>query len=359
MRTGDALRRLRSTHWFRIGVAAVGAALVLTALFALAGHGHVSITLQSALVHAVGMTVLVSLTLPQLVRALAAQPTAVRWIVKLAALAGLALVGTALACGVITALALRPREPFWLCYRHDFSISVLITLMLGIGMGLYDVQRRRLEAVTSALRERELEHERARKMAIEARLASLEARLQPHFMFNTLNAISALIQEDPDEAERTVERLAALLRFSLDATERGVVPLEHELKIVTDYVEIERTRFGARLDYAIDVAPEVAGAEVPPLTLQPLVENSVKHAIAPRPTGGRLRIEAAIDGDRLRLSVWDDGPGFTADAMRPGHGLDTLRARLAARFSADAGLSIARRDNGMLVTVLLPRAAAR
>jgi signal transduction histidine kinase len=355
----DTLRRLKSAQWLRIGAAAVGAALMLTALFALAGHGDISITLQSALVHAVGMTVLVSLTLPPLVWALAAQPAALRWIVKLAALTAVALIGTALACGVITLLGLRPMEPFWLCYRHDFSISVLITLMLGIAMGLYDVQRRRLDAVTSALRERELEHERARKMALEARLASLEARLQPHFMFNTLNAISALIQEDPAEAERTVERLAALLRFSLDATERGLVPLEHELKIVTDYVEIERTRFGPRLGYTIDVAPEVAGADVPPLTLQPLVENSVKHAIAPRPAGGRLRIEAALADDRLRLSVWDDGPGFTADAMQPGHGLDTLRGRLAARFGADASLSIARRDGGTLVTVLLPRAGTR
>jgi signal transduction histidine kinase len=355
----DMLRRVRSTHWFRVGVAAVGAALVLTALFALAGHSDISITLQSALVHAVGMTVLVSVAMPQLNRALAARPPAIRWIVKMTALVPLALLGTAVASGVITLLRLRPAEPFWICYRHDFSINVLITLMLGIGMGLYDVQRRRLDAVTTTLRERELEHERERKMALEARLASLEARLQPHFMFNTLNAISALIQEDPAEAERTVERLAALLRFSLDATERGLVPLEHELKIVTDYVEIERTRFGPRLAYTIDIQPEAAGADVPPLTLQPLVENSVKHAIAPRPAGGRLRIEAALADDGLRLSVWDDGPGFTADAMRPGHGLDTLRGRLAARFGADASLSVARRDGGTLVTVQLPRAGTR
>jgi len=355
----DTLRRLRATHWFRIGAAAVGAAVMLTALFALAGHSHISITLQSALLHAAGMTVLVSLTVPRLNGALMGRPTAMRWSVKLAALAALALVGAALACAGITLLGLRPNEPFWLCYRHDFSIAVLITLTLGISMGLYDAQRRRLDAVTSALRERELEHERARKMALEARLASLEARLQPHFVFNTLNAISALIQEDPDEAERTVERLAALLRFSLDATERGVVPLEHELTIVTDYVEIERTRFGDRLEYALDIAPDAAGADVPPLTLQPLVENSVKHAIAPRPSGGRLRIEAAAAGHRLRLSVWDDGPGFTADAMRPGHGLDTLRARLAARFGADASLCVARQDGGTLVTVLLPRASTR
>ena len=181
--------------------------------------------------------------------------------VKIIALVPLALIGTALACAVITLVGLRPAEPFWLCYRHDFSISVLITLMLGVSMGLYEVQRQRLDALTATLRARELAHERERKMALEAQLASLEARLQPHFMFNTLNAISALIQDDPAEAERTVERLAALLRFSLDATERGLVPLEHELKIVTDYLDIERTRFGDRLAYAIEIPPDIPRVE--------------------------------------------------------------------------------------------------
>src|SRR2546430_8830098 len=249
------MRRLTSTHWFRVGTPSVSAAVVLTALFALAGASHITVTLR-----------------------------------------------------------------------------------------------------TAAVRERELDHERARKMALEARLASLEARLQPHFMFNTLNAISALIQDNPDEAERTVERLAALLRFALDATERGLVPLAHELKIVTDYVEIERTRFGARLAYSIDVQPEAAGCEVPPLAVQTLVENSIKHAIAPRPGGGRLRVEASASGEHVLLSVWDDGPGFTGDAMRAGHGLDNLRARLAARFGAGASLEVGRRDGGTRVTVALPRA---
>ena len=332
------------------------AAFLLTALFALAGHRYISITLQSALVYATCMTVLVSLTMPRLRAHLESRPTPTRWTLRIAILLALAGVGTMLASGVLTVLGVRPDEPYWTCVRHDLSICVLITLTLGISMSLYDTQRRRLDAVTLALRERELDHERARKMALEARLASLEARLQPHFMFNTLNAISALIQDDPDEAERTVERLAALLRFSLDATERGLVPLAHELKIVTDYVEIERTRFGARLAYSIDVQPEAAGCEVPPLAVQTLVENSIKHAIAPRPGGGRLRVEATASGEHVLLSVWDDGPGFTGEAMRAGHGLDNLRARLAARFGAGASLEVGRRDGGTRVTVALPRA---
>ena len=349
------MRRLTSTHWFRVGLASVSAAGMLTALFALAGASHITVTLQSALVHAAGMTVLVSLTMPRLREYFHRHPPAIRWGLRIVTLLALAGVGTMLACGILTGLSLRPGEPFWTCVGHDVSICVLITLTLGISMALYDIQRRRLDTVTAALRERELDHERERKMALEARLASLEARLQPHFMFNTLNAISALIQDDPDEAERTVERLAALLRFSLDATERGLVPLAHELKIVTDYVEIERTRFGARLAYSIDVQPEAAGCEVPPLAVQTLVENSIKHAIAPRRAGGRVHVAASAVGDHVRLSVWDDGPGFAADAMRVGHGLDNLRGRLAARFGADATLEIGRRDGGALVTISLPR----
>jgi LytS/YehU family sensor histidine kinase len=231
-------------------------------------------------------------------------------------------------------------------------------MTLGVGMSLYEAQRSRLETMTLELRARELEGERDRKLALQARLASLESRLQPHFLFNTLNAISALIQDDPDRAERMVERLAALLRFSLDASERGLVPLADELKIVTAYLEIERARLGERLTYTLDVDPEAAGREVPPLTIQTLVENSVKHAIAPRPGGGRIRVTASAAGDRLQLAVWDDGPGFTAAALRPGHGLDNLQSRVAARYGAAATLTIAPANGGTRVTITLPRPEA-
>src|SRR5436190_520580 len=272
------MRRLTSTHWFRVGTASVSAAVVLTALFALAGASHITVTLQSALVHAAGMTALVSLTMPRLRGYFHRHPPAIRWGLRIVTLLALACVGTMLACGILTSLGLRPGEPFWTCFGHDLSICVLITLTLGISMALYDIQRRRLDAVTAALRERELDHERA------------------------------------------------------------------------------RTRFGARLAYSIDVQPEAAGCEVPPLAVQTLVENSIKHAIAPRPGGGRLRVEASASGEHILLSVWDDGPGFTGDAMRAGHGLDNLRARLAARFGAGASLEVGRRDGGTRVTVALPRA---
>ena len=341
-------------YWFRVAVVGLTAAVLLTALFTILGRATAMPTmLKHSLVHSSIMAALCGALLPGIRRRISQASAWVQWAVTIPSLLGLAGVGTALACGLI--MLAGGHGVFWPAFTFALPINALITMTLGVGMSLYEAQRVRLDAVTLELRTRELEAERDRKLALQARLASLESRLQPHFLFNTLNAITSLIQDDPDQAERMVERLAALLRFSLDASERGLVPLADELKIVTDYLEIERARLGERLSYTLDVDPDAAGREVPPLSIQTLVENSVKHAIAPRRNGGRIRVSASVAGDRLQLSVWDDGPGFTAEAMRPGHGLESLQARLATRFGAAATLTIARHEGGTLVTVTLPR----
>jgi len=345
-------------YWLRVAVVSVAAALVPTALLGvLTGMAGVPSMFRHALVHSVIMAALCGALMPWFHHRLGTLSAALQWAVTIPALLGLAVVGTALATGLIGVVERRAVESLWPSFAFSFPINALLTMTFGVGMTLYEVQRGRLDTVTMELRTRELEHERARKMALELRLASLESRLQPHFLFNTLNAISALIQEDPDHAERMVERLAALLRFSLDATGRGVVPLADELKIVTDYLEIERTRLGERLAFVIEAPADAARCEVPPLAIQTLVENSVKHAIAPRPSGGRIRVAAAATADELRLTVWDDGPGFTAAAMQAGHGLENLQSRLVARYGEAATLTIGRRDGGTLVTVALPRAS--
>ena len=346
-------------YWLRVAAVCVSTTLFVTALFVASGHADsITIMLMHALIQSVIMAGLAATIIPMVRRRLEPRGAAVQWLVTLPVIIALSVVGSALGCSVISTLE-GGREPFWTGFRTTLPINTVITLTICTLMTLYEGQRRRLAAVTLELRTRELERERDRKMALQAQLASLESRLQPHFLFNTLNAISALIQEDPDQAERTVERLAALLRFSLDAAERGLVPLAHELKIVTDYLEIERTRLGERLACSVEVGPEAAGCEVPPLCVETLVENSIKHAIAPRAGGGRVRVEGALAGDRLVLSVWDDGEGFTEAAVQPGHGLDSLRRRLAARFGEAAALTIGRRDAGTLVTVSLPAGAGR
>ena len=344
-----------SAYWLRVGVVALTTTVLITALFAGVDRATPMLTtLRHALIHSLVMASLAATTVPLLRRRLERYGATAQWLVTFHGIMALAAVGTVIACGLITWLDGSEREPFAPTFWRTWPVNAVITLTICTAMTLYESQRRRLAAVTLELRTHELDRERSRKMALQAQLASLESRLQPHFLFNTLNAISALIQEDPDQAERTVERLAALLRFSLDAAERGLVPLAHELKIVTDYLEIEHTRLGARLQWSLDVPADLTGHEVPPLAVETLVENSVKHAIAPRPEGGRVRVEGAVAGDRLVLAVWDDGAGFTEAAVRPGHGLDSLRQRLAARFGEAAALTIGRRDGGTLVTVTLP-----
>src|SRR6185295_11781521 len=153
-------------------------------------------------------------------------------------------------------------------------------------------------------------------------------------------------------------RLAALLRFSLDSNQQRTVPLEKEMKITRDYLEIERARFGERLRYSIDVPAAVAFIETPPLAVQTLVENSVKHAIAPRREGGTVRITARLLDQRLCIEVSDDGPGFAREALIAGHGLDTLQARLLAIYDDRAALDIITREGRTLVSISLPAVAA-
>jgi LytS/YehU family sensor histidine kinase len=191
----------------------------------------------------------------------------------------------------------------------------------------------------------------------DGRNGQRESRIHPHFLFNTLNSISSLIPEDPARAERLLEQMAALLRFSLDASQSGLVPLSRELKIVTDYLEIERARFGDRLRYHFDVAANAGDAQVPPLAVQTLVENSVKFAVAASRVGGDIRIAGARDNGLLRVEVSDDGPSFQLESAPAGHGLDNLKGRLAALFGEQAALTVERRENRNSVCLAVPQAA--
>jgi LytS/YehU family sensor histidine kinase len=232
-------------------------------------------------------------------------------------------------------------------------------MIVGSFIITYESMKAQLQQTNLDLRTKELERERALKLATEARLSSLESRIHPHFLFNTLNSISSLIQEDPQRAERLIERIAALLRFSLDSGQAGLVPLHQEMKIVRDYLEIERARFGDRLRFEVDVPAELDHLEVPPLSIQTLVENSVKFAVAPRREGGAIRISAAKTASRIELNVWDDGPGFTIDSVIAGHGLDNLQARLLTLFNMEAALGMERTASGMLVRISMPQLAPK
>src|SRR5262245_1212963 len=265
-----------------------------------------------------------------------------------------AALGCVIASSLVIVFGLYPPRSFFAIAGGSLKLSVLIGLIFGLSSFFYEKLKSELEATQSQLGARQLEEERARKLALAAQLSSLESRLRPHLLFNTLNSISALIREDPERAERMVERLSALLRFSLDSSERNTVPLGDEVKIVADYLEIERARFGERLRFTIEIPDCLTQIEVPPFCLQTLVENSVKHAVSIKRAGAELRVKAESGAESVILSVSDDGPGFTAGAIIAGHGLDNLQARLSALYGDRATLDIRHDERLMKVMVTLP-----
>ncbi len=174
-----------------------------------------------------------------------------------------------------------------------------------------------------------------------ARLEALRLQLQPHFLFNTLNAISELVHRDPGRAERMIADLAALLRRALKGGHQEEVPLEEELHLLEAYCGIERIRFGSHLAIAQDIEPETLGARVPSLILQPLVENAIRHGVRRNPAGGRVVIRARRCVSGLELEVEDSGPGVpTGQPIIEGVGLANTRARLGALYGLPGVLEL-------------------
>ncbi|HWX39532.1 MAG TPA: histidine kinase, partial [Blastocatellia bacterium] len=297
---------------------------------------------------------LAALAMPRVARRLSRKPFPMSWVYYLGAILVISVIGCLIAVIILTRIGMFPPSRYWLIFRSSLAVSTAIALIIGVSTYFYQRLKHRLELTTRELQLKELEEERARKLALEARLSSLESRIHPHFLFNTLNSISSLIQEDPVLAERLVERLAALLRFSLDSDQSSLVPLERELKIVTDYLEIEKARFGGKLQYSIEVPAELQTVEVPPLSVQTLVENSLKHVVSARREGGEICVTASLAAGRVNIEVRDNGPGFATGALRAGHGLENLQARLIALFDDRAALEWSTREGQTTVTISLP-----
>jgi signal transduction histidine kinase len=244
--------------------------------------------------------------------------------------------------------------------RNLFFTLVVAHVQLGVGW-VYLRSRRELDRANQEVARRALAHAESLTALATAQLQSLESRLRPHFLFNALNATLSLIPEQPARAEAMLERIAALLRFSLDADLAGLVPLREELRMVEDYLAIEGERFGDRLVCRFDVDEESLDLEllqVPPFALQTLVENALKHAIARQRHGGRVAVSVRRQPEqRVRLSVEDNGPGFGGRGRVPGHGLDDLASRLALHFGDASWLSLEDAHPGARVTFELPLVA--
>jgi signal transduction histidine kinase len=211
-------------------------------------------------------------------------------------------------------------------------------------------------------RARELRAARLETRLIESQLQTLQQQLHPHFLFNTLHAISTLLHKDPDKADAMIERLSDLLRVTLRKVSVQEVELAEELEYLRAYLDIEQLHFGPRLRIAYRVDAAAMDGLVPTLILQPLVENAIRHGLEPLVRGGTLAIEAQADGDTLWLRVRDDGVGLPRHApRRDGVGLANTRSRLDRLYGEQAALTI--RENpggGVLVDLYVPlRRAAK
>jgi len=279
------------------------------------------------------------------------------WMTFVPLLAVLGLGGALLATTLCWVVGLIRSSEWPAVAQSSGLVAAVVTSLVGVVSVFFDEMRGRVQLTSLELRTQQLHREQAEKLAAESRLEALHSRLQPHFVFNTINSVLALIREDPAAAERMLERLARLLRFALEAQDRTVIRLDEELRLVRDYLEIERTRFGERLTYQIDAPDELAALSTPPYALQTLVENSVKFAVSPRRSGGRVLVRAARYRDTLALEVRDDGPGFDRSALLPGHGIEMLERRLAAVYGDEAFLEI-ENDSGAIVRMRLPCSSA-
>ena len=240
------------------------------------------------------------------------------------------------------------------CYRAYFGFGFYIDLIIAsliviaVHALLYYQNFRASELAQSSLK----------TQLVQAQLRALKMQLHPHFLFNTLHSISSLVLEDPTKANSMIARLGDFLRLTLENSDQQLVSLKEETEFLRCYLEIEQVRFGDRLTLEFELEPQTLSAQVPHLILQPVVENAIQHAIAPRATRGHINIEAKRLNSLLRLEIRDNGPGITlnGDLLRTeGVGLSNVRARLHQIYGSNFRFELMNaRDGGLAIMMEIP-----
>lgn len=235
-------------------------------------------------------------------------------------------------------------EPEWIWFSNFTEYGVVFAVIHIV----YSVQE---------LSERERQAAELRELSRKQEIAGLKAQLNPHFLFNTLNSISAAASRDVAETRTMIEKLSEMLRYSLYSYERDLVKLEEELEFIRKYLELEKTRFGERLEFRIKAPDSLQHYLIPPMTIQPLVENAVRHGIASLEDGGELTVEIDGGSEGLSVAVEDTGPGISTnqDLDNSGVGLRNTDQLLKRRFGQNSGLHINQLEpSGTRVSFFIP-----
>lgn len=257
-------------------------------------------------------------------------------------------------CGQVLRVVLGGAAKFGLQMGIEWLSWIFITLPFGVAVYLCVVGIEHATRYFIDAREREVQVARLSEQLSSARFATLQAQLNPHFLFNTLNTITVLVRDnDRQGAVSIIEHLSELLRRTLTRHQANEITLGEELDLVRQYVAIEQARFSDRLRPEFRIHETLLSAAVPSFALQHLVENALRHGIAKHTDAGLLLVTATRSGDVLEISVIDDGVGFDPDApVPPGHGIDNTRERLRALYGGRASLEITRRAEGGTIAIL-------
>ena len=261
-------------------------------------------------------------------------------------------------------MALRAGLEEWLT-RNDiqpvtfaaaFSHALVATFFFNLLIYWVIVLAQHALSYYTKFRERELHAVELESRLTQARLQALQMQLNPHFLFNTLNVISALVRKDADAADRMITRLSELLRYTLESTDTQEVPLRQEMDFLDRYLEIQQARFGNRLTVRREISPETLDGLVPNLILQPLVENALEHGITPHARPGEIVLHAVRRGDELELEVRDNGSGLPPNKpLEENVGLGNTRARLQQLHGSRQRLELRNgAGGGVTVRITLP-----
>jgi sensor histidine kinase YesM len=267
------------------------------------------------------------------------------WRRYLLAFVGAILASTVLSVGVHTLLGVpsrgvvSPELPDWQG-ALDYHLSLFSSGLLASGLIL--LMYVRIQAARRAqanFARAEMERATASRQVLASRLAAMQAQVEPRFLFNTLAQVEALYDRDPRNADRLLDDLIAYLRAALPQLRREGSTLGRETELAEAYLHIMQVRMGSRLEFGFDIPQESADANFPPMMLLPLIDNALRHGLEPLPLGGRIEVRARCEGQRVRLTVADNGVGH-ANELVEGTGLATLRERLHGLYGQDAGLAI-------------------
>ena len=237
---------------------------------------------------------------------------------------------------------------------NRYTRQIAIVFLSGVLLFLLAVAVHYLLLLLEESRAAEKRALQLQVFAREAELRALRAQIDPHFLFNSLNSISALAISNPSAARRMCLLLADFMRTSLAVGTRKAIPLSDELKITENFLEVEKVRFGDRLTVSFEIAPDCLKCQIPPLLIQPLLENAIKHGIAPSVEGGHISIEAQKIGRSLRVVVENPYDPDITPSSGTGLGIRNVRERLANVFAQDARLEIQRHDGRFRVQLQLP-----